>query len=211
MPMDLTPLSYWFDYDSFDFDTFFFWGRVLLILVLSWWILRRNYLRKRETEERKLAAATGRKVSEEDPARMSAIVGKLVDKVRGVEQVEQRHMERSRPESRQQEDSDQLLLDRLPSPCPGRCHLVFLNEDGCWVDIKVQGMNKPLTMIGQKILATTRSPGSQLFTITPRKVGQPTKISVSAKDCYCLVELEAGQVKQVCSEHGPMGYDKLKA
>ena len=206
--MEFDPLRYWFAYDSWDFDTAFYWGRVFLIIVLIWWLLRRQGIRRREREERQVLAAGGTRIRD-DSEGVKDLVGKLVKKVRGEVSVEPREKIRA-ANPREQEDPDQLLLDKLPDPLPGRCHLVFLNEDGAWVDIEVQNMDQKMAMVGQKLLATTRMPGNHIFTVRPRKAGSPTKINVNARDCYCLVELEAGQVKQICSEHGPMGYDKLK-
>ena len=213
--MDVEIYRYWFTYDDLNFETAFFWGRVLLIVGLGWWLLRRHHLRKRDAEERKHDAVTGgRRYTEEDPTRVKDLVGRLVDKVRGEEAPEERPQRSGvagyEVEQDTEQQSDQLLLDKLPSPSPGRCHLVFLNEDGCWLDIKVQGLDKPMAMVGQKLIATTTTPGTHVFTVTPRKVGAPSRVSVMAKDCYCLVELEAGAIKQICSEHGPIAYDKLK-
>ncbi len=207
--MELGPLQYWFAYEDLSFDTLFYWGRVALIITLIWWLLRRHRIRRREREERQIIAAGGLKI-QEDGEGVKDLVGKLVDKVRGEKspEVQAQAPDAVRPPA--PDDADLLLLDKLPEPTPGRCHLVFLNEDGTWVDITVQNMDQTLAMVGQKLLAATRMPGIHIFTITPRKSGAPTKVSVSAKDCYCLVELEAGQVKQICSEHGPIAYDKLK-
>jgi hypothetical protein len=213
--MDFEIFRYWFTYDGLDFETAFYWGRVLLIIGLGWWLLRRHNIRKREAEQRKHNAVAGnRRFTEEDPAKVKDLVGRLVDKVRGEEAPAERPRSSSVAEYEVEQDteqeSDQLLLDRLPSPSPGRCHLVFLNEDGSWVDIKVQGLDKTMAMVGQKLIATTRAPGTHVFTVTPRKIGAPSRITVMAKDCYCLVELEDGAIKQICSEHGPIAYDKLK-
>ncbi len=215
--MDLEPLRYWFDYEEWNFETLFYWGRIMAILALAWWLVRRHRLRKAAEQEQRVVAAIGEKAASETPRdetiQVGDLVSKLVDRVRGTSAAPQQEQPTFSAEGTPTPTptSDQLLLDKLPSPTPGRCHLVFLNDDAHWVDIEVRDQDRALAMVGQKMLTLTLKPGTRVITVRPRKGdNSPTRVSVPAKDSYCLVELDEGRIKQCCSEHGPLDYDKLK-
>ncbi len=212
--MEFEPLRYWFQYDSLDFDTLFFWARILAIIALATWLIRRHRQRKKQSEEQKVAAVLGKEtIPEEASVGVSDLVGKIVGSLRGAPDETPKEKPKVRrdvpapPES----DPDQLLLDKLPSPRPGRCHLVFLNEDATWVDITVRGQDRTLAMVGQKMLSLTLEPTVQVISISPRNGSKSSRISVAAKGSYCLIELEMGQITQCCSEKGPIDYDKFTA